>query len=97
MTNHYDYLERVLPGLFKSLGIQGENNGIIAAHGDKFYSYKVVFENAGLTFCQGAALMILTYVFPYSRESRQTTNGWVAPIDWVITNKDRFVHLLPKE
>jgi hypothetical protein len=98
MVNHYKYLERVLPGFFAAVGVSWEGNrGIIVAHGDKFYSYRDAWEKAGLTFCQGAAIAMLTYVYPYGKECRETPDGWVAPVDWVVANKERFIHLLPKE
>lgn len=98
MTNHYDYLEKVLPDFFEAVGVNWEHNqGIIVAHGDKFYQYRGRIENAGMTFGQGSAILMLTYCSPYSSESRETENGWVPPIEWVVGNKDKFLHLLPSE
>ena len=98
MTNHYEYLERVLPDFFESVGLTWDLYiGIIVAHGDKCYSFRVRFELAGLTFGQGVAIYLLTYCKPFSLESRETKDGWVSPFDWVIDNKDRFLHLLPEE
>lgn len=96
--SHYGYLERILPGFFKELGVSwDENAGIIGAHGDKFYQYQDAFEKAGMTFKQGCAIAMLTYVRPFGLEVRETENGWVKPVDWVVANKDRFLHLLPRE
>lgn len=79
--NHYAYLARVLPGFFKELGVSwDENAGIIIAHGDKFYGYQDSFETAGMTFKQGCAIMMLTYVRPFGLECRETDGGWVAPV-----------------
>lgn len=96
--NHYDYLEAVLPEFFKALGISWENNcGIISAHGDKGGFYRHGFEKAGLSYGQGMAIYLLTYVEPYASECRDTPNGWVPPNEWVIQNAHRFLHLLPIE
>ena len=101
MSDHYDhykYLERVLPAFLEATGIKWEHNqGIIVAHGDKFYGYRERIEEAGMTFGQGIAIGMLTYCHPYSAESRETEDGWVAPIDWIVNNKSRFLHLLPSE
>lgn len=98
MNNHYEYLERVLPDFFESVGLTWDlYPGIIGAHGDKCYSYRSQIEEAGMTFGQGVAIYMLTYCKPYSLESRETKNGWVAPIDWIVENRDRFLHLLPEQ
>lgn len=94
MNNHYKYLEYYLPILFGELGIEYSAR-IISAHGDKFYGYREKFNEAGLTFNQGAAIGMLTYVHPYCNECRQTENGWIAPCDWIINNKNRFLKYLP--
>jgi len=96
--SHYDYLEEHLPLFFSELGIPWRGNaGIILAHGDKCYTHKERFEKAGLTFAQGVAIYLLTYVPPFSKESRETSEGWVDPFEWVIQNKDRFLPHLPRE
>ena len=98
MTNHYEYLERVLPEFFKVLGLAPQYyDGILVAHGDKVSQYRPQIEAAGMMFGQGAALCMLTYCEPFASECRETENGWVAPIDWIVENKDRFLHLLPVE
>lgn len=97
VTNHYTYLERVLPDFFGAVGLTWEHYaGIIGAHGDKCYSYRSQIELAGMTFGQGVALYMLTYCEPFASESRQTESGWVDPIDWIVENKDRFLPLLPE-
>jgi hypothetical protein len=95
VVNHYDWLEKHLPAFFAKLEIPYPR-GIIVAHGDKCSSYKAQFERAGIPFEKGVALYLLTYCSPFSKESRETANGWVAPVDWIIANKDRFLPLMDK-
>ena len=96
--SHYKWLELYLPKFLKDCNVLGgwdANVGIIAAHGDKFYQYREQFAKAGLHFAHGCAIGLLTYCSPYSRESRETKNGWVAPVDWIVDNGHRFVSMLP--
>jgi hypothetical protein len=93
--SHYDYLDENLPTFFKKIGILYKE-GIISAYGDKAYSYRDKWQKGGLHFYHGVAIYILTYVRPFSKESRETINGWVDPGDWVLANKDRFIQYLPK-
>lgn len=94
--SHYDYLEKHFVSFAKAVGATGcVNNGIISAHGDKFYGYKDGFKEAGIPFEKGVAIGLLTYLNPFANECRDTPKGWVAPVDWIISNKERFLHLLP--
>lgn len=94
--SHYDYLREHVETFFDALKVDG-NSGIIGAHGDKCYSYRDKFEEAGLTFGQGVAIYFLSYLRPYSKECRETKNGWVDAGDWVVKNKDRFLEFLPAD
>lgn len=96
-TNHYDWLEKHLPTFLDSVG-KGDwisARGLISAHADKCYSYRSRWEEEGLHFFHGAAIYLLSYLSPWSTEVRETKGGWVAPADWVIQNKDRFLPHLP--
>lgn len=95
--NHYDWLDKHLMEFFKKIGINTEvnNEGIIVAHGDKFYSYRYSWEEAGIPFFHGAAIMLAGYCQPFSKEVRQTDHGWVQPDKWVIDNYHRFKEYLP--
>ena len=93
--NHYHWLERHFSTFTKALGLEYSLTGLISAHGDKCYSYRVRWENNGIPFFHGVAIYLLTYVFPYSKESRETDNGWVPPVIWVVDNYDRFKEFLP--
>ena len=94
-VNHYKWLEKHLPDFFRKVGVNWNNNcGIITAHGDKCYSYRTTFEKAGISFPHGVAIYLLTYCNPFADEVRETKNGWVAPIDWIVENKNRFLPLL---
>lgn len=94
--SHYQYLEEVLPQFFKEVGVDfNANAGIIVAHGDKCYGYKDMWEKGGLHFYYGVAIYLLTYCRPYSKEVRDSSDGWVDPGKWVLANKDRFLKFLP--
>jgi hypothetical protein len=78
--NHYDFLEEHLPKFFEDLNVLGGwagSCGIISAHGDKFSQYKSMWEKEDIHFFHGCMLMMLTYVQPFSKESRevQVFNG----------------------
>jgi hypothetical protein len=97
MIDHYKWLEKHLPAFFAKLNLDWElNAGIIGAHGDKCYSYKPDFEEAGIEFPHGVAIYLITYLRPYSAEVRETDHGWVDTCQWIIDNKDRFLPLLPE-
>ena len=91
--NHYDYLNNHLKDFYSNFGL--EVVGDISAHGDKCYGYREDFEKNGIPFNKGVAIYLLTYKRPFDEEVRNTKNGWVNPIDWIVTNKDKFLHLLP--
>ncbi len=110
--NHYEWLEKHFPKFITDIGLQWgnwPNEGIYSAHGDKFYSYRGQFEDAGIHFYHGVAIGLLTYIKPYSNESREipNTGGWIdgkyvkptfiKPIDWILANKDKFLKYLPNE
>jgi len=95
--NHYDYLEKHLPTIFKTVGINWDwNGGIIGAHGDKGYCYKNKWEKAGIDFCHGMVLYLMTYCQPYSDDVRQTKEGFKDPSEWVIENYNKFKNILPQ-
>jgi hypothetical protein len=91
--SHYDWLEDNLQDFFKKVHIN-QNNGIIVSHGDKCYSYQKIWEEAGVPFEHGVALYLLSHCSPFDKECRDTENGWVAPMDWVINNYSRFLPYL---
>lgn len=95
--NHYKWLEKHFPDFIEKL-LGGEESlnckGLIGAHGDKCYSYKPNFKEAGIDFPHGVAIYLLTYMSPFSKEVRETEHGWVDAGQWVIDNKARFLPLL---
>lgn len=101
--NHYDYLEQHFEAFYFKLceaekllhSIEAVNRGIIVAHGDKCYQYKAEWERGGLAFEHGTAIYLLTYIWPWSSEVRETATGWVAPATWVLQNAERFRPYLP--
>jgi len=95
--NHYKWLEKHFPDFVEKLLGAEESlhcKGFIGAHGDKCYSYKYEFTNAGIAFPHGVAMYLLTYMRPFSKEVRETDLGWVDAGQWVIDNKDRFLPFL---
>lgn len=92
--NHYKWLDHHLQTFFKALGVSC-TNGIIVAHGDKCYSYREEWEDAGIPFSHGVALYLLSYIHPYSKTCRETEGGWIKPSDWVISNYTQLSSLLP--
>lgn len=101
--SHYDYLEQHFEAFYRKLCetekllLTNEvvNGGIIVAHGDKCYQYKDEWERSGLAFEHGVAIYLLTFIWPWSSEVRDTTAGWVAPSTWVLQNSGRFLTYLP--
>lgn len=94
LMNHYKWLEKNLPTIFERLDLVYPP-GIIVSHGDKAYSFRHQWEDAGIHFYHGVAIYLLSYVHPFNKEVRETANGWVDVCQWVINNKDRFVPLFP--
>jgi hypothetical protein len=95
-SSHYDWLDAHFVEFARALNVPAAEytHGLISAHGDKFYTYRNVFETAGLAFHEGVAIGLLSYISPYSRECRETEAGWVPVESWIIANKDRFLSIL---
>lgn len=94
-VNHYKWLDKHFNNFIQKIYNKEENlSGMIVAHGDKCYGYKSDFEDAGIPFPHGVAIFLLSYMHPFNKEVRETSNGWVDVSDWVIRNKDRFIGLL---
>jgi hypothetical protein len=97
--NHYEWLEENFPNFLSKLGLEEQikySNAIITADGDKCYGYKFVWENNGIPFVHGCAIYLISKIYPYSEEVRETKNGFVAPSVWVINNYERFKGCLEK-
>lgn len=95
--NHYKWLKKNLPIFFKNLGLDIPYcDSLITAHGDKICGYKMKFEKNGLHFYHGCAIYLITSISPYSKEVRETENGWVSVDEWIINNKERFLPYLPE-
>lgn len=67
---------------------------MIAADGDKCYSYKDGWEKKGVPFNRGCAIYLVSKMHPYSENCRDTANGWVAPADWVLSVYDSMEDIL---
>lgn len=99
MDSHYDWLSKNLGTFLDNLGLDVDQaDGLIRAHGDKGYSYRMQWEDAGLRFEQAMAIFLLSYVRPYSKEVRKLDDGiWVNVADWVVNQFNRFKEHLPQE
>lgn len=91
--NHYNWLNKNFNDFTNNLNLPNYQ-GLITAHGDKCYSYKDEWESHNIPFPHGVAIYLLTYVKPFSKEVRETNNGWVDPKQWVIDNYQKFKPLL---
>jgi hypothetical protein len=95
-VNHYKWLDKHLQEFLKKMGVKIDwMDGLISAHGDKCYGYRLSFEKAGISFPHGVAIYLLTYFPPWAKEVRETDKGWVPVDKWIIENKDRFLPFLP--
>ena len=84
--NHYQWLDKYFPTFLNSIGGNFDHcPGIVVAHGDKFYTYKFMWKDAGVPFAHGVAIAFLTYLRPWSEESEKVEIG-----DWVISVYTRF-------
>jgi len=92
--NHYDWLDENLQDFFEKLSINNVNNGIITAHGDKCYSFRDKWEEAGIPFPHGVAVYLLSYIHPWSDTCRNTDAGWKPVDDWVIETYPQVKELL---
>ena len=93
--NHYEWLDKYLPEIFKLLNINWDwNAGIIGAHGDKCYSYKSAWEENGIPFEHGVAIYLLTYCRPFAKEVRDVGGKWVDVNCWVMDNYQKFLPVI---
>ena len=95
--NHYDWLEEHLETIFNNLNLDYSHHcGIIRCHGDKAYLYRQKWERHSIHFFHGIAIYLLSYVYPYSNECRNTKEGWIPVDNWVVNNYERFKKHLPE-
>lgn len=95
-VNHYKWLDKHIQSIFDLVGLK-DAGGIVLAHGDKFYSHKEMFEEAGLHFAQGVAIGLISYEPPYSQELRKYDRDgeWINFDLWFHMNHLRFLKYLP--
>ena len=96
--SHYDWLDEHLVGFLLAAGVAKHHadEGIISAHGDKGYSYKHMWQDAGIHFYHGMALYLLLRCPPYYGEVWDNGHLKQNPGDWVAANYERFRKLLPE-
>ena len=96
--SHYDWLEEHFSDFVNKVGSDiGWCGGLVGTHGDKGYQYKDSWKSANIPFSHGMAIYLLTYLPPFSKEVRNTDNGFVQPHLWVIENYNRFKPFLSTE
>lgn len=96
--SHYDYLNQHLNDFLRKMTGRNEQDfrGMIAADGDKCYSYQNMWENNGIHFYHGCMLYMLGRVHPFCETVRNTTSGWVAPDMWVVQKYRELKQELPE-
>ena len=82
--DHYKWLDLVAAEAAQRFQLKFNPNDYAVAHGDKCYSHKRAWKNAGVPFERGVFIYLLLSEPPYSGYVRDTANGWVAPNQWVI-------------
>lgn len=90
-NNHRDWIEFVMPVVAERLGINPVLvKGMEVSDGDKTEQYRDRWESAGLDYRIAAVVYCFSKVPPYSQTCRQTQNGFVEPVRWVIDNYKLF-------
>lgn len=98
--SHYKWLRLHLKDFMVKCNIREDLiyvDGILSSSGDKCYGFEKMWRDNGIPFCHGIAIYLLTIFKPYSKECRNTDNGWVDPEKWVIDNYNHFKPFLPPE
>lgn len=95
--SHYDILDKHFQTFAENCGVKENVRGLISAHGDKFYSYENMFQEAGFEFWQGVAIGLLSYINPWAQNVRATKNGFVKFEDWFAKNKESFENKFPQQ
>lgn len=84
---HYKFIEKYGKVFAQELGNPQitDVNDMAVADGDKCYSYKNQWWEAGIPFALGVMIYLISKYKPYSEQVRNTDHGWVAPVDWVVS------------
>jgi hypothetical protein len=92
LVSHYDWLDKYLAKFFDLCEVPPEESiGMASAHGDKCFQYRDYWQQLGIKFEHGVAIYLLTYTSKFASHVRETRNGWVAPREWVVANRETFV------
>lgn len=79
--SHYDYLDAMLEPfwmlVFAASPAATNCAGIVTAHGDKGYSYRDEWQDAGIPFEHGMLLYLLTYTSERGETLKQQSHKWV--------------------
>lgn len=84
--NHYDFIDRYGAVFEKALNMNNIQNLAqnTIAHGDKCYSYRDTWYAMRIPFPIGVMVYLLSHYLPFSEHVRNTRDGWIAPVDWVV-------------
>lgn len=90
--SHYDYLDDHLDlfwqKVFGKTLKETWNAGIVSAHGDKGYSYKITWANVGINYYRGMMLFMLTYTKEIGDTPKHESD------DWIINNYEKYLPLI---
>lgn len=78
---HYWYLDEMLESFWKEVFGKAASEmfcgGMVSAHGDKAYSYKQEWKEAGINFYRGSLLYLLTYTKELGDTPKHESGKWV--------------------
>lgn len=93
---HHEWLEENLAIFFRGLGqMRVDRAALISDHGNKCEPFREKWDAAGIPFCHGVAIYLLSYTYPYNTQVRETKDGWSDVETWVMNNYAKFRGYLP--
>lgn len=84
MSHHYAYIEETSKQFSKALDLKDDIGTMVPCHGDKIRQYEDAFNGAGIPYGKAALVYLLSYEYHYSTTVRDTDEGFVEPVKWVI-------------
>lgn len=92
-VSHYLWLDKNLNDFWLKVFNKSLNDtgfcGIISAHGDKAYCYRLRWENAGIPFPHGVAIFFLLYT------DLANEDDFMRSCEWVIEKYEEYKKYLP--
>lgn len=86
-VNHYAFIEKYGKVFTEAVGLKHCKNIAfnLSCDGDKTRQYKYEWETYGVPFVFGTMIYLLSKEMEFRDQIRDTDDGWVSPVDWVIT------------